>query len=286
MRGGVEIPLVVTQPDRPAGRKRRPTPPPVAHAAERLGLSCLQPERIDNVVEDLAALDPVVGVVCAYGQILPPTVLALCPWLNLHPSLLPRWRGAAPIERALLAGDSETGVAVMETVAALDAGPVVDRVAFPIGPDDDAQDLARAALDAGVPLLLAALTAATAGTLVATAQPDQGTTYAEKLSRADRLLDPMTSTARVAHDRIRALRPHIGALIDLDGQTVTVWRATPHDGDLSPGVVEAGAGHLRIGFADGVLDLLEVQTPGRRALPTQEWLRGVRAVPTVARRPS
>lgn len=223
---------------------------------------------------------------CAYGQILPSSVLAICPWLNLHPSLLPRWRGAAPIERALLAGDEATGVAVMQTVAALDAGPVVDQVGLPIAPDADAHDVARSALEAGVPLLLSALASAAAGTLRSVEQSEEGVSYAEKLTRADRLLDPMSSTVQGAHDRVRALRPHIGALIDLEDQTVTIWRATPSTVQVPAGAVEADESHLRIGFTDGALDVLEVQTPGRRALPTEEWLRGARAVPTRARRPT
>jgi methionyl-tRNA formyltransferase len=153
----VDVPLVVSQPDRPAGRRRRPTAPPVADVAHDLGLTCVQPERVVDALPDLRALQPDVGVVCAYGQILPTDVLELCPWLNLHPSILPRWRGAAPIERALMAGDTETAVAVMQTVEALDAGPVVAMTRFPIGSDDDAGEVADVALRLGVPLLIAAI---------------------------------------------------------------------------------------------------------------------------------
>lgn len=286
VRNGVEVPLVVTQPNRPAGRRRRPTRPPVADAADRLGLPLRQPERIDDVVGELAALGPAVGVVCAYGQILPASVLDLCPWLNLHPSLLPRWRGAAPIERALFAGDEETGVAVMRTVAALDAGPLVDAVAFPIGPDDDAADVADAALRHGLPLLVAAIAAATDGTLVVTEQSDVGVRYAEKVSRADRLLDPEHCTVRAAHDRVRALRPHIGALLDLEDHVCTIWRTATASTVLAPGVVAVDGGELLVGFADGALRILELQRAGGRALAAAEWLRGVRTVPARAHRPA
>lgn len=280
------MPLVVSQPDRPAGRRRRPTAPPVADVAHDLGLTCLQPERVVDALPELRALQPDVGVVCAYGQILPADVLGLCPWLNLHPSILPRWRGAAPIERALMAGDTETAVTVMQTVEALDAGPVVAMTRFPIGSDDDAGDVAEAALRLGVPLLITAIGAAGDGVPTSTPQSDDGVTYAAKVTREDRLLDPAVCTVHGAHDRVRALRPGIGALLDLGDGPVTVWRTSPDGAAIAPGAVEVSGDDLVVGFADGALRILELQSPGRRALPAADWLRGLRSAPTCARRPA
>ena len=283
---GVDVPLVVTQPDRPAGRRRVPTPPPVADAARELGLPLVQPERIADALPDLLAVAPAAVAICAYGQLLPMGLLGLCPWLNLHPSLLPRWRGAAPVERMLMAGDVETGVAVMRTVLELDAGPVVAVERFAVGPDADAGDVEAEALRRGVPLLVAALAAAADGTLAEQPQSADGVTYAAKLERADRLVDPLADGVRATADRVRALRPRVGALLDLGGEAATVWRVAASEAEVAPGAVAVDDGRLVIGLADGALEVLELQTPGRRALPAADWLRGRRAAPARASRPA
>ena len=283
---GVEVPLVLSQPDRPAGRNRTPTPPPVAALARELGLPLIQPERALDALDDLRAVEPSAVAICAYGQLLPQDLLDLCPWLNLHPSALPRWRGAAPIERMLMAGDTASAVAIMQTVLALDAGPVVAVESFPVGPDDDAGDVEAAALRRGVPLLVAALAAAAAGALHDAPQAEAGTTYADKLTRDDRLIDPHAHGVGATADRVRALRPRIGALLALDGDPVTVWRVVAADAPLAPGAVTAADGRLVVGVADGALEIVELQSPGRRAMAAADWLRGRRTAPTAAGRPT
>ena len=253
LEAGVDVPLVLSQPDRPAGRKRVLTPPPVATFAREHNLPLLQPER-----------------------------LALCPWLNLHPSLLPRWRGAAPIERMLMAGDTQTGVAIMQTVAELDAGPIISLDPIAVASDADTETIEQEALRLGIPALVRAIEAAAAGTLDAEAQAPDGTTYAAKLERADRLIDPALHTVADTLNRIRALRPQIGALLMLDGETFTIWRATAATVEMAPGACAVVSDELRVGCVDGAIAISELQTAGKRALATAEWLRGRRDLPTSA----
>jgi methionyl-tRNA formyltransferase len=250
-------------------------PPPVAVAAAELGLPLLQPERAADAAPEVERAGIRAMAICAYGQLLRPPFLDALPWLNLHPSLLPRWRGAAPVERALMAGDRQTGVAVMRLVEALDAGPIAALERFDVGPDEDAGAVMERALDLGVPLLARALDAAAAGTLELQPQPDQGVTYAAKLARGDRLLDPAAPAAE-AHDRVRALSPHIGALLRLGGQDVVVWQTARSDATLAPGEVDAEGGTLTCGFAAGALELLDLQLPGRRRMDAASLLRGWR----------
>ncbi len=286
LAAGVEVPLVLSQPDRPAGRKRVLTPPPVAALATELGLPLLQPERAIDALDALRASEPTAIAICAYGQLLPADLLALCPWLNLHPSLLPRWRGAAPIERALMAGDDATGVAIMETVLGLDEGPVVSCDPIALTAASDAAEVEAEALRLGVPALVRALIAAAGGTLVSSPQAAEGATYAEKLSRDDRLIDPAAHGTAVTLDRIRALRPHIGALLALDDETFTIWRAEPAGEAVAPRAVAVAGEHLLIGLADGAIAVTELQTAGKRPLATADWLRGRRTPPTRAARPA
>ena len=177
---GVALSTVVSQPDRRSGRGRRMQPPPVAERAGELGLPLVQTADASSTVPQAAA-----GVVVAFGQIIAPPLLGAYPLYNLHPSLLPRWRGAAPVERAIMAGDPETGVTVIDLVAELDAGPMHGATAFPIGERDDAGAVRGCALEAGVPLLLEAL----AGRTTPIPQADTGVTYAHKLTPGDRDLD-------------------------------------------------------------------------------------------------
>jgi methionyl-tRNA formyltransferase len=247
--------LVLTRPDRPAGRGRRLTPPPVADAAGELGLPLLQPDALDAAaVARVAAAEPDALIVCAYGAIVREPLLSAYPILNVHPSLLPRWRGAAPIERAIMAGDEETGVSIMELVEELDAGPVQLQEALPINPDDTYGDVAPRLVQLGAELLLRALDAVADGTLTAVPQPDEGVTYAEKITAADRDLDP-AAPPKAQHDQVRALAPHIGARLRLDDGTVLGVRRT------------------RIAD-DGSLELLEVQPPGGKPMPYDAYLRG------------
>ncbi len=252
--GGRGPALVVTRPDRPAGRGRTLTPPPVAEAARELGLPLRQPERLDDhEVAAIAAVEPDALVVCAYGAIIREPLLSAYPLLNVHPSLLPRWRGAAPVERAIMAGDAETGVSIMELVEELDAGPVLLQEREPIAPDDTYGTLAPRLVELGARMLLEAL-ADDPGALPATPQPDEGVTYAEKIVAADRDLD-RSAPPQVQHDHVRALSPHIGARLRLDDGTVLGVRRT------------------RIA-EDGSLELLEVQPPGGRPMAYADYLRG------------
>jgi methionyl-tRNA formyltransferase len=238
-----DVAFVLTRPDAPAGRGRRTAPPPAKVATQELALPVLQPARLDATVE----LPAETIVTVAYGLLVPPTLLERHRWLNVHPSLLPRWRGAAPVERALIAGDEETGVTIIELVEELDAGPIAAQSAFRIGLDDDAGAVYAAAAEAAE-RLLAELPRATRP------QPEDGVAYAEKIAAADRELD-WSRPPRELHDRIRALSPHIGARGELHGRRVVVWRSR---------------------LVDGRLELLEVQPEGRRRMSYDEFLRGLR----------
>ena len=265
-RGNVEVSTVVSQPDRSSGRGRKSGSPPVADAARELGIELLQPEDASAAPPDAEA-----GIVVAFGQILRDPLLTAYPLFNLHPSLLPRWRGAAPVERAIMAGDTETAVAVIGLVADLDAGPVYAMTPISIGADDDAGAVRAAALEIGVPLL----EQAAAGLLHPEPQAAEGVTYAHKLSPGDRLLD--WSRPAVELDRqVRALSPHIGARTTLDGRDLTVWLARPLDDGPEPGAV---AEPLVIGCGSGALEVLEIQPSGGRRMPAVDYLRGLRAPP-------
>jgi methionyl-tRNA formyltransferase len=239
------VAYVLTRPDRPRGRGQRVAPPPAKEVALRLGLPVRQPERLDESFD----LDADTIVIAAYGQLVPALLLDRALWLNVHPSLLPRWRGAAPVERALMAGDTETGVTIHRTTPELDAGPIAAQRAFPVGPDDDAGAVFARAAELAAELLDEALPEPTFRP-----QPEEVATYAEKLTPEDRVLD-FSRPAEGLHNRIRALSPHIGARAELKGRPVLVWRSR---------------------LADGRLELLDVQPEGRRRMSYDEFLRGAR----------
>jgi len=244
--------LVVTRPDRPAGRGRVLTAPPVAATAHELGIEVIQPEAVntDEASERIAASGAEVGVVCAFGALIKEPLLSRLELLNVHPSLLPRWRGAAPIERAIMAGDEQTGVSIMRLTAGLDSGPVCLAEGEPIRPDDDYATLSARLVDLGARLLVRVLDERPS----CAEQDEVGVTYAEKIVAADRTLDP-DAPAAVNERVVRALHPHIGARLPLpDGSFLGVHRA-------------------RVG-EDGSLELLEVQPPGGRAMPYAAYVRG------------
>ena len=226
-----EIAFLLTRPDAPSGRGRRLTPPPAKEAAEELGIPVYQPERPELPVP----LDVSTVVVCAYGLYIPPALLEQALWLNVHPSLLPRWRGAAPVERAILAGDSRSGVTIHRTVEALDAGPVAAVETFDIDGLDAGEVYERAAA-AAVRLLARVL--ADGPTFVP--QDEDGAVYAENIVAADRELD--LADPGGALRRIRALSPHIGAWTTLHGRRVTIWRARLEAGRLVPELVQPEGG--------------------------------------------
>jgi methionyl-tRNA formyltransferase len=219
-----EIAWLLTRPDAPQGRGRKLGPPPSKLVADQLGIPVHQPEK----PELPADVDRV--VVCAYGLYIPPHLLERSLWLNVHPSLLPRWRGAAPVERAILAGDEQTGVTIHETVEALDAGPIAAEEPFEIGDLDAGQVYARSA-EIAARLLNDVIESPTFEP-----QLEEGAIYAEKITAADRELnldDPLDSWRRV-----RALSPHIGARGELNGRRVTIWKARLEDGRFVPEVVQ------------------------------------------------
>ena len=237
-----DIALLLTRPDKPRGRGRTLQATPAKEVAERLGIPVAQPAKLDETVEIPAEL----VVVCAYGLLIPESLLARGLWLNVHPSLLPRWRGAAPVERALMAGDTRTGVTIHETVKALDAGPIAAQEAFALGDEDDA-----GAVFARSATVAARLLNDVIPDPHFEPQPDDGVTYAEKITAADRELD-LSRPARENVDVVRALSPHIGARLG----DLLVWKARVTD--------------------DGTFEPVEVQPSGGRRMAYDAYLRGRR----------
>jgi methionyl-tRNA formyltransferase len=267
--------LVVTRPDRPRGRGRKVGPPPVAEAAGRLGLELFQPESVndEDALARIAEAEPEVVCICGFGALLKEPLLSQHEMLNVHPSLLPRWRGAAPVERAIAAGDEETGVTIMRPTAEFDAGPVCLQRAERIRPDDDYASLADRLADLGGELLVEALDTRPA----CRDQPEEGVTYAPKIEREERRLDPQR-TADELERRVRALTPHVGVYVELSsGERLGVRRAgLAPTSELEPGELAVREGRLLYGAAPGALELLEVQPEGKRPMPAADWLRGHR----------
>lgn len=271
---GHEVALVVTQPDKRRGRGSEPSPSPVREAAEALGLDVRTPQKSREVVDEVSASGAEVGVVVAFGQLLPPALLEALPhgFVNVHFSLLPRWRGAAPVERAVLAGDRETGVCIMALEAGLDTGPVFARERTPIGAQETAGELRARLVALGTELLVATLPQVP--TLVPEPQ-DGEPTYAEKLTVDEFALDWSRSADDLARV-VRAGNPRPGAWTTDRGSRLKLWRARALSAaiDAPPGTV---FGHTRVVTGDGALELVEVQPQGRRAMDANAWLAGRRA---------
>ncbi len=266
--------LVVTRPDRPRGRGRRVASPPVAAAAAELGIDVTQPASVNDPdsSERIAAAQPEAVCVCAFGGLIKEPLLSQYPMLNVHPSLLPRWRGAAPIERAIIAGDERTGVSIMHVTAGLDSGPVCAQQTDPIGPEDTYGTLAIRLAELGGELLVATLTEWPP----CAEQDDELATYAEKIGPEDRRLDP-SRPARELERVVRALTPHIGAQLPLaDGDPLGVLRARALEGGPSPGELAVDGPRPVLGCSEGALELLVVKPPGRREMSAEDWLRGLR----------
>jgi methionyl-tRNA formyltransferase len=287
--------LVITRPDRPSGRGRRLTAPPVAATAQALGLALEQPQSVNDPqsralitqalgADDAASRGSNVVIVCAFGALIKEPLLSEHEVLNVHPSLLPRWRGAAPVERAIMAGDERTGVSIMRLTAGLDSGPVCLDGVEQIRAKDTYGSLAARLQELGGELLVQALDEAPPFL----EQPHEGVTYAEKLGAADRLLDPARPAAELERV-VRALHPHIGARVQLaDGSLLGVHRAALlQEADVQQlrpsGATAAGKGglgpyahdgRLLLDCAPGVLELLVVQPPGGRAMDASSYLRG------------
>ena len=270
--------LVVTRPDRPRGRGRRLGSSPVAERARALEIPLAQPDSVNDSQARalIAETGPQTVVVCAFGALIKEPLLSEHTILNVHPSLLPRWRGAAPIERAMMAGDASTGVSIMRLTAGLDSGPVCLTGAEPIHPEDTFGSLSPRLSEIGGELLVRALDDAPPFV----EQLEEGITYAEKIAPEDRLLDPHRPAIEVERV-VRALHPHIGARLALaDGTLLGVHRAVIVDDESSGGKVEGAAGvlahdgRLLLQCTPGVLELLDVQPPGGRAMDAGSYLRG------------
>jgi methionyl-tRNA formyltransferase len=268
--------LVVTPPDRRQGRGRKVSPPPAALAARELGLELLQAENVndDEALARIRAAQPEAILVCAFGQLIREPLLSEYPMLNVHPSLLPRWRGAAPIERAIMAGDERTGVCVMRLTEGLDSGPVALREETPIGPEEVFDALAARLAELGGDLLVRALDLQAEGALEFAEQDEVGVTYAEKIESAERRLDPERPAAEL-EARVRALTPHVGAYLELPGgERLGVRRARAVPGDLGPGRLAERDGALLLGTGEGALQLEVVQPAGGKPMPADAYLRG------------
>jgi methionyl-tRNA formyltransferase len=267
--------LVVTRPDRPRGRGRKLAAPPVAEAARELGLTLEQPASINDeaALGTIESAQPEAVCVCAYGALIKEPLLSRFEILNVHPSLLPRWRGAAPVERAIMAGDERTGVSIMRLTSGLDSGPVCDQAAEPIHPEDTYGTLADRLERLGADLLIRALDTGPP----CVAQDEAAATYASKIEPGDRELDP--GRAALELERVvRALTPHIGAFIVLDDASrlgVSAARVLT-DGGPPAGVVSFEGPRPVLGCAEGALELLVVQPPGRRSMSGEDYLRGRR----------
>ncbi|MFA7605594.1 MAG: methionyl-tRNA formyltransferase [Rhodocyclaceae bacterium] len=275
---GFEVPLVLTQPDRPAGRGMKLTPSPVKRLALAHGLPVDQPERLrtDEQRAALVACAPDVLVVAAYGLLLPAEVLALprlgC--INIHASLLPRWRGAAPIHRAIEAGDAETGITIMQMDEGLDTGAMLLRRALPILPDDTTASLHDRLAALGAQMIVDTLRLLPQGRLQAEPQPDSGVTYAAKIGRAEAAVDWRQPASEIER-RMRAFDPFPGVSAQLGETPIKFWRARTEVGSGEPGsVLAAGADGIVVACGDGVLRILMLQKPGSRRMEAGEFLRG------------
>ena len=269
--------LVVTPPNRRRGRGRQLAPPPAAAAATELGIALHQTENVsgDAAAEAIRAARADLGLVCAFGQLIRPPLLDELEMLNVHPSLLPRWRGAAPIERAIMAGDDETGVSIMRLTEGLDSGPVALREAVPIDPRDDYGALSARLATVGGDLAVRALDLREQGELSFEAQDESLVTYAEKIEPAERRLDPGRPAAELER-LVRALTPHVGAWLELEGGDrlgVVQAEAGPNGG--TPGELEADdSGALLLGCGEGSLRISVVRPAGKREMQAADYLRG------------
>jgi methionyl-tRNA formyltransferase len=274
--GGHEVVAVYTRPPRPAGRGMAPRESPVAHEAERFNLPAFMPKTLKDpgAAKAMGAHGAAAAVVVAYGLILPKPILAAFPLgsFNLHASLLPRWRGAAPIQRAIMSGDRETGVTIMKMEEGLDTGPIAMAERLPIGPDAIAGELHDELARRGADLMVRALGALERGALQLTPQPEAGVTYANKIEKNETRID-WTKPWRQVHDHCRGLSPVPGAWFDLGGAgRIKVLRTTKGNGDGAPGQVLDD--NLTIACGEGSMRLVELQREGKKPMSAEEFLRG------------
>jgi methionyl-tRNA formyltransferase len=278
LENGHDLALVLTQPDRPAGRGMRPTASAVKQLALGRGLEVFQPDSL-NTPEALARLRNAradVLIVAAYGHLLPAAALqsARHGALNIHASLLPRWRGAAPIQRALLAGDAETGITIMQMDAGLDTGPMLSKTPLPISPDETAGTLHDRLAALGARAIVEALDALATGDAKFEVQPETGATYARKISANDAVIEWSRPSVEIER-QMRALTPGLGARSSLRGEPIKLWRATCIESSGPTGeILEAGAQGIVIACGQGALSVSELQRSGGKRLSAADFLRG------------
>lgn len=284
VEAGYEIAAVVSQPDRPKGRKKVLTPPPVKEAALELGLPVLQPERMRNeeAIAELATYKPDLIVTAAYGQILPKGVLELPPHgcINVHGSLLPKYRGGAPIQRSIINGEAETGVTIMYMAEGLDTGDMISSVALPIEHDDTAGTMFEKLSIAGAKLLLDTLPPLLRGELKAVPQDESLATYAPNLTREDERID-WNKAALSIYNQVRGLSPMAGAFTMLHGEVFKVWGCQPleREGSSQPGtIVSASAEGIIVQTGQGQLLLTTIQPAGKRMMQVSDWIQGAREI--------
>ena len=270
-----DVALVISQPDRRRGRRGKETPTPVAARAGELGIPTIKPKSINSGDARERIRDAEVGALCvaAFGQLLREGVLDGWPCINVHYSLLPAYRGAAPVERAIMDGLDRSGVTIMQMDPGLDTGPMISSEAVPIGPDDDAGSMLMAMAQVGGRLLVEVLDEFDAGRFAPAPQPEDGVILAPKITDGDRPLDP-SRTARQLVDQIRALSPHIGAQLEIDGQPFKIWRARPTDAAVTG--LANHEGRLVLGCSGGSIEMLELQPPNKARMATADFLRGWR----------
>ncbi|CAA9285903.1 MAG: Methionyl-tRNA formyltransferase [uncultured Friedmanniella sp.] len=273
-----EVVAVLTRPDAPAGRGKRLTPSPVAARAAELGIETLTPRRPRDAdfVDRLTTIAPDCCPVVAYGALLPQRVIDVPRhgFVNLHFSLLPAWRGAAPVQHALLAGDAVTGATTFQIVLELDAGPTFLRVEEPVRADDTAGDLLQRLAVSGAQLLVRTLDGIEDGTLAAQPQPAEGVSFAPKIEVDDARVD-WTQPVEVVDRRIRGCSPAPGAWTTLGGERLKLGPATPVDGELAPGLLQVGKAAVLVGTGSRPLRLGRVQAPGKKPMPAPDWARGI-----------
>jgi methionyl-tRNA formyltransferase len=283
VEAGHQVLAVVTQPDRPRGRGQHPSPPPVKEAAARLGLPVYQPERIrlPEAVEFLRALAAEAMVVVGYGQIIPQSVIDLAPLgiVNVHASLLPKYRGAGPVQWAILNGETRTGVTTMRIDAGLDTGDMLLQTETEIGPDENAVELAQRLAAMGAELLVETLAGLAAGSIVPQKQDSSQATWARLLKKEDGLID-WSQPAQSIHNRVRGLQPWPGAYTTFRGQTLHVWKTRVHTSvdtaDRSVCATFRSLKPLVVSCGSSALELLEVQIEGRKRISAADFANGQR----------
>ena len=277
LAAATDVELVVTRPDKPRGRSGKPKPPAVKEAAEAWGLPVVQPVRAREITDLLDGLD--LAVVVAYGQILPAGVLAVptLGFVNVHFSRLPRWRGAAPVARAILAGDRTTGVDIMQLDEGMDTGPLISRRELSITPTDTTGTLTARLAGIGADLLAETLPSILDSSAIRTPQDDSGVTIAGKLTSEEARIDPHSMTAEAIDRVVRAFNPNPGAWGSVDGQRLKVWdtRVRP-DLAVPSGQSEIIDGMPVVGTPEGAVELVEIQAAGKSRLAAEVWARGYR----------